>query len=543
MSDPPSPRARRVASTALVAGPALVAVWAILTCAASRGVHEARYGHDVFLPLDGAWRVLNGQTQHVDFYSPYGPVETELVAWMMRLGGAGVLAIPRAVALVGLIAAAGMLAVVARRTSRAVGAWLVAVAALTAVGRNQLGFAFLQVSHSAYYNRIGFALLAIVMLESLVASRDERPGLVVAGGALSGFFTAILLFVKLTFPLVAAVFLAASALMVLPSRARGIALAAGAVAGLLAGGSLIGFHYGAMLGDYAFVAGARCVFEVSRLGFWTDMAARDSVIITPGRIVETIANEARPTLLVLVIAAIMPLDALRRPERRQMMALVAITWGASLALVLTSWQWGESPLFAVLALALLEYVVRSEAVDWRRPACIALCAACVLELGAKQVSSVLYDEQWQATYDARADTFPGTAATGLVIDGSDSQCRPREYGPRLLQGVEAIRAVSEPRVITLDFSNPFPFLMQTRPPSGGGLCWHHDSTFSDEIFLSPRKMFGDANVVVVSKCPEDAAAVTSLAKLYDPALGDFHLVKDTGALLVLSNAPGAASAP
>src|ERR1035441_1426982 len=32
------------------------------------------YSHDAFGTLDGAWRVLNGQTPHADFYSPLGPL-------------------------------------------------------------------------------------------------------------------------------------------------------------------------------------------------------------------------------------------------------------------------------------------------------------------------------------------------------------------------------------------------------------------------------------------------------------------------------------
>src|SRR5215831_13670459 len=32
------------------------------------------YSHDAFGALDGAWRVLQGQTPHADFYSPLGPI-------------------------------------------------------------------------------------------------------------------------------------------------------------------------------------------------------------------------------------------------------------------------------------------------------------------------------------------------------------------------------------------------------------------------------------------------------------------------------------
>jgi hypothetical protein len=87
----------------------------------------------------------------------------------------------------------------------------------------------------------------------------------------------------------------------------------------------------------------------------------------------------------------------------------------------------------------------------------------------------------------------------------------------------------------LDFSNPYSFLMQAQPPAGGGICWHFDSTFGDEAFLASDRMFGDANVVVVARCAEDAAAASALARIYEPSLKrEFRVWKDTGALLILA---------
>jgi hypothetical protein len=31
-------------------------------------------GHDIFVPLEVGWRVMNGQRPHVDFTSAYGPL-------------------------------------------------------------------------------------------------------------------------------------------------------------------------------------------------------------------------------------------------------------------------------------------------------------------------------------------------------------------------------------------------------------------------------------------------------------------------------------
>ena len=530
--------AGRVGRAALVVTPCLVTAWAIVSCALSRGVREVVYGHDVFLPLDGAWRMLQGQTQHVDFYSPYGPVEPAIVAWMMKLGGVSALAIPRAVAVVGLVSVAGLVCVALSRTSAVVGAWLVAVAALAAVGRNQLGEPFDQVSHSAYYNRIGFALLVAVMVECLVspARSEGRPRWTLAlGGLASGFFTSILAFVKPTFPLVAVVFVAMSFVLVPRSRVRTAALGFGALSGALAGGALIGFHYGAMLGDYWFIASARNGFVLAKSGFLSDMFAHDLTFLTAGRIVQTVANEWWPTLSVVALGGVVPLGAFRVGRRIEVLAVVGCTWAASTLLVLTSWQWGQSPLYAVLALVLLEHALRSGDRDWRRGASMALATACVVSFVVPQVASVAYDRQWQSTYDATKDTFPlHPSARGLVIEGSSSACAANEYARRLEHASRAIAALPDPRVVTLDFSNPFPYLLGEPPPSGGGVCWHYGSTFSKEVYLPAKDMFGDASVVVLPRCPEDPSSAYVLSQLYASVLSrDFTVVQDEGGLIVM----------
>ena len=52
------------------------------------GVPRMRlFGHDVFISLDGGWRVLNGQRPVVDFYAQMGPAYYLLHAAGMWLAG------------------------------------------------------------------------------------------------------------------------------------------------------------------------------------------------------------------------------------------------------------------------------------------------------------------------------------------------------------------------------------------------------------------------------------------------------------------------
>ncbi|MGA2448147.1 MAG: hypothetical protein ABTD50_05685 [Polyangiaceae bacterium] len=519
----------------LVLVPLVLSAWAVGVTAAARHVHEARYGHDVFLLLDAAWRVLHGQHVHVDFYSPYGPAVTEVVAAVMRAFGANALAIPRSVGMIGLVAFLWSLWVAGQRASAALASWFAALVTLIAVGRHQLSFEFQVTSHSAYYNRLGYVLLAIIALECLVPPRAQSKRTGALGGASTGFLCAALLFVKPTFFLAAAVLLVLSAATATPSPARWTGVASGCIAGLAACGAMIGYRFDAMFRDYAMVAAARSDSVAwSRIDVASDMVNRTSVMVTAGRVLDTVLGDLISSALVFGLAWSLPQDATRQ-GRRDLVALVFLFWGMSLALSLTSWQWGESPLFAVLALAFFMLASRSPSISeasWN--VCGWLTAGCVFLFVGKNAGSIAFDEALARAYSPRWNSFPEPQARGLAITGSDSQCRPDRYAARVEGAVAAISSIADLRVTVLDFSNPFPFLSRSSPPRGGGLCWHYGSTFSDDTYLLPDRMFGDSNVVLIPKCPEDASAVEALGRIYGDALQTrFYRASETDSFVVL----------
>ena len=64
-----------------------LAVWLLVVCAAVAAVGVPRlriFGHDIFVSLDGGWRVLNGQRPGVDFY---GQMEQVIRNHLVRLRG------------------------------------------------------------------------------------------------------------------------------------------------------------------------------------------------------------------------------------------------------------------------------------------------------------------------------------------------------------------------------------------------------------------------------------------------------------------------
>ena len=132
--------------------------------------------HDVFIPLDAAWRTLQGQWPHSDFYSPIGlayfwlhgaaaslfGMNGRVVIWASLLALAFV--IPPALVLawrrLGALAATALIVMLT-----------VLVAAPTFIdGPSTV------IVHLANYNRIGGALDALVCLWALCAPRMRHAG-------------------------------------------------------------------------------------------------------------------------------------------------------------------------------------------------------------------------------------------------------------------------------------------------------------------------------------------------------------------------------
>ena len=167
-------------------------------------IPSMRYGPDAFIPLDGAWRVVNGQIPHVDFHTPIGPVIYLLGALSMRLAPSGI-SLSFSQALAGLIFAVWSLRISTRRLASVPRAMFCIFAVLLAMAPYELGESPLVLSPSTTYNRYSYVLLTFILLETLSAPRgpvdivrEER-----VGGLSTGVGVALLLFLKVSFFLAA----------------------------------------------------------------------------------------------------------------------------------------------------------------------------------------------------------------------------------------------------------------------------------------------------------------------------------------------------
>jgi hypothetical protein len=397
-----------------------------------------------------------------------------------------------------------------------------AVVIAAIAGQHQLGFGIDELSHSAGYNRFGYGLLALVLLESLPLKEGVIPSVraTVLEGAISGFLLGTMCFVKPTQPIIGALILVFSVGLGphRPRRFAGIALGV-ALAWLLVGGLLVRFSYGSVVRDYLLAGEARSSSLRSTItgDIVLDMVHRTSVDLTIGRILETIVNEAPGIAAVMLLGYLAGGKGgaryLSTPRESTLLALLFC--GLSIATVLTSWQWGESALLPLLAIAFATLVSNAERIAVSRT----IGFVATLPFLLKAATSIAYACAFpflhpEFLHPPRA--FSAPAARSLMMAGSDSSCRRTEYVSRIEHAAAKLVSLghARSRILVLDFSNPFPYLLDAPAPQGTGIVWHANSTISMTATLPLERMFSEADVVLVPRCAEDGAAVDILLRNY-----------------------------
>jgi hypothetical protein len=482
----------------------------LLICAVTAAigaVHTRIFGHDIFIFFDAGWRVLNGQRPEIDFNPSMGPLLSFLAAAGLKLAHDSSNGIGYMSAMIGGVAGCWAYAL-SRRRIAAVPAMLAGVLiALIATGPFPIGFSPNLLSHAMIYNRYGYALLGLIVLECFQTGRGT-----IAGGASTGVVSAALLFIKPSYALVALGF-AACSLIVQDRRLR---RAAGIAIGLAAVGiammAYLRFDLAAFVGDLRMMSAARS----SGLSLWN---IRWSLFKGLGGFLPL-------GLLALLVASV---AASLRP-----LLLTALVWIGGALLLATNAQPGGFPLNAVLALLLVEqgraYAggVLSGLPGFPKPQAVLVLLGliCYAPIAIGNASGLVY-----ALADSRTNPsvarFSEPTLAKLVLydtpDGTDADLRSngRVYVEYVNDGVALLERNSLPNetVFTLDMANPFPYALGRRPPGGGTPALSFNHTFNDQNKPTPEWLFGSADIVMVPKHPASSEPdARALFRNYLPAV-------------------------
>lgn len=504
----------------------LACLGAVCAAAAYVGAVPIRkFGHDLFFLLDNGWRVFNGQRPHIDFTSPWGALSFLVVAAGMAVSDGSVNAIGYANALF-----AFLISVWGYRLSRDAvpfvpRLFLCLYLALLLVSPYPLGWGMLNSSPAMYYNRYGYALLGLLMLEALRrTSTSQREEMV--GGTSTGVVTALALFLKANYFGAALLLVAASLFTGRRSKGRLAGMAVGFSLTALAFLAYLGFDAAAFYHDLQLAAGARAMsFSYSEL------------------LTKLFGNALSLVFIALFTwqssLALSRLDAGPAPYRCILLGI--FFFALDMMLLCSNQQYTELPLTVLYSFLLVIEVHRRggngnrfRANSSYRVERVALVAGAVFFLlsFAGQIYGLGYglvQKTWPSDISlAGRSTHPRLSSLLMYDDKWEPNSNGKRYVEYLDSGIHLLLTHSRPsdKILTMDMMNPFPYSMGRNPPRGGMAAAAYNYTFSDQYRPSEARYFGDADIVMVPKRP--ASPIRGLLKNYGAGLDrGFHLAAES----------------
>jgi hypothetical protein len=517
----------RDTATAAVTGPAGVqAVWPdrlflialIALCGLAVFIGTAPvviFGHDIFFFLDNGYRVLQGQIPHRDFESAWGPLIHLMDAAGLRLAGLRPDGLGYANALFGGLIATWAWWLARRRLSTIAACAIGIYTLLLIVAPFSLGFGPLNFSFAMVYNRYGFALLGIVIVDCMTLPDDDA-----GGGLASGIACGLLAFLKVTYAVVAAPLMLLAGGAALFRKRR--------LAALCAGGALIAilsllylrFDLADMLNDLVMAAEGR----------GRSWRPREILLLGIGQVAESI-----PLLLLAIVAG----------ESR--LRSVAIALGTLLLggfLLSTNHQPASLPLDGFVAMVFADRFFRRPSVRtgglaeagvvaFLAFACVGpLCFQSAVSMAAAANATIHPADP----YVNRLDSARGGSLT-FPTSPFETETGGPAYVRAVNDGLALLRRRTGPRdgVLTIDMMNPFNYLLERPSPTGGLAAGAYNYVISDAAHPSGDRWVGNARYVMVRKYSRDVKDfpvenyhVDGIRRIYQPVLDErFRMLDET----------------
>jgi hypothetical protein len=468
------------------------------------------FGHDVVLLLNGSWRLLNGQVPYRDFYLALGPLEYMIIAGGMVLTHNSPQGIAIGNAVFGIVAGLwGWL--LSRRRMTAVPALIVAAwLILTATSPTPLGLPSNVMSCAMIYNRHGYALLGIVLVECAFAC--ERSSF--WGGASSGIALVLMAFLKLNFFGIAGLMLLAT----MPVRRVEMARLWGFIAGFAC--TLAAFTLFLRFAIPAFLLDMRLAF-----------AAR-STRLTFSLLFGEIGKRGEIVPLAMVTAAAVLLtaqDGLRRRYSARVMLLGGVVIVSGLFFSQTNANETGcqlATLWAILVLGLLAVSYPQSKDKIAVSAVIALCLGAIF-------AEFFWDAQSLRTlsrYQASSVMAMGASVACCGMErlkfydlGGDISDFSYDNGHLFVaivdDGLTLLEKCSKPdeSVVTLGHEDPFAYALRRKPALGGSPWLKPGDNFPRDHMLDPDLVFGNADLTMLPNYPNsNGKGDRELAEAYSP---------------------------
>lgn len=452
-----------------------------------------KYVPDLFIHLDGAYRVVSGQAPNRDFHTPLGPLAYYLPAVGYWLSGALGGAMPTGMALLLIALVPAIAHIVGSRLRPAIAVPLAAFLILILAVPINLGEGVMALSFAKFHNRIGWAALAALLVMYL-RPEQPRPRQDWWDALSAALLTLVMIATKITYGLVALCFLIFLLLDVRQRRWVGLALAL-----VLAAGLLIEALW---RGSMAYLSDLLLTARVSGglRGTW-------------GQIIDHVLGNMADYVLLSLFAGL----ALRR-ARSLRDALFYLFCAVSGFLVINQnfQAWGVITIHAAAAVA-AETVLRfldeaPEAMgrNWSVTAGVKLLflalvlptiVHCTIALGLHAAAASL---RWGEP--VALAPFDRVRLVNLWT-WSDHEAAVK-YLTAVQDGAAALSGLDPKpsRIVVLDLANPFSAGLGVEPARGDSSWLLWGRTIDGTNFVPADRLLADVQVVMQPKPPQDPAA-------------------------------------
>ena len=522
--------------------PALITVLVLamaVTCALLLALPSqtvtTKYVSDLFISLDGAHRVVSGQAPSRDFHTPLGPLAYYLPAigyWMSgSLGGA----MPTGMALLLLALAPAMAYIVSSRFRPAIALPFAAFLILILAVPINLGDGVTALSFAKFYNRIGWAALAALLVMYL-RPEHPRPRQDWWDALSAALLTLVMITTKITYGLVALSFLVFLLLDPRQRRWVGLAMAVILTIGLLAEAIWRGSmpHLSDLLLTARVSGGLR--------GTW-------------GQIIDHVLGNFADYVLLSLFAGL----ALWRTRSLRDVLFYAFCAVTGFLVINQNFQaWGIITIHAAAAVA-AETILRSsdEAPEPIGRSWSVTAGAKLLFL-ALVLPTIVHCTIALGLHAAVASMRFGDAVALAPLDRirlvnlwtwSDHEVATK-YLSAVQDGAAALSSLDPrpSRICVLDVANPFSASLGVEPPRGDSSWLLLGRTISATNFVPPDRLLADVQVVMQPKTLEDPAGAKeskevggeTLQILYGPYIAaHFEPVRETEHWIIhLKRQPG-----
>ncbi|HEX6546032.1 MAG TPA: hypothetical protein VF023_06985 [Bryobacteraceae bacterium] len=492
--------------------------------------HTSIYGHDIFTLLDGSWRVSQGQIPHLDFYSAFGPIFYFMQAAGLLLAHYHVEGLVYGTVVAGLVLGVWGIAIIRARLNAVASLFAVAFLILFWLAPFPLGDPYYLPSFAMQYNRLGYTILFLVVVELFGEIREE-PSRFDWGGVSTGIALGCLLFMKANFFAVGAVITAGAYVL----RVRTIRHAAFVIAGWLIVFCVIASY-----------------LHWDLLAFWNDLRIAAGARQTRfHEIKDSIRTAIRNVTAIVAILGLAGLALFQRkgarlavlPCLKQPLFIALLLLAADFVLSLSNQQRFGFPLTIAAIILFVDQLCRTEvapsAPQWSaaRPALLLVMAVMVLPFIMDTVNA------WAIQITVRQNTALATAArvnaaplVNLVFDDhtdpvwGQSEANGHILTSHINDGLQLIREHSGPedRIACLCYDNPFPYALLRPPMEGGAAFYDYGTNFTERFAPSAERILGNADVVVYPKAEIEAPTTGTLLKICRTILSErYHTIAES----------------